>query len=214
MAIAMTASCGCRLLETGYGDDNIMVRSSADAVSATTGAAKSTIAWAGAKVMSFGDDLDADRQKLFISIGEHAAAAYRGHPELPEGYRPLSPAEFEKQRLGLSKTRKARASAYVSPAPRRTTRQSSPSGDPTRPARTSIGCRTGLSTPSKAVAERLSSICTARKSCLPSGARSRTPRSSSQGTPSAAESPRIRRSTFRARETFSAPPTTRREFQA
>ena len=27
MAIAMTASCGCRLLETGYGDDNIVVRS-------------------------------------------------------------------------------------------------------------------------------------------------------------------------------------------
>ena len=52
MAIAMTASCGCRVLETGYGDDNIVVRSSADAVSATTGAAKSTIAWAGAKVMS------------------------------------------------------------------------------------------------------------------------------------------------------------------
>jgi len=99
MAIAMTASCGCRLLETGYGDDNIVVRSSADAVSATTGAAKSTIAWAGAKVMSFGDDLDKDRQKLFISIGEHAAAAYRGHPELPEGYRPLSPAEFEKLAL-------------------------------------------------------------------------------------------------------------------
>ena len=32
MAIAMTASCGCRLLETGYGDDNVVVRSSADAV--------------------------------------------------------------------------------------------------------------------------------------------------------------------------------------
>ena len=80
MAIAMTASCGCRLLETGYGDDNIVVRSSADAVSATASAAKSTVAWAGAKVMSFGDDLDEDRQKLFISIGEHAAAAYRGHP--------------------------------------------------------------------------------------------------------------------------------------
>ena len=99
MAIAMTASCGCRILETGYGDDNIVVRSSADAVSATAGAAKSTVAWAGAKVMSFGDDLDEDRQKLFISIGEHAAAAYRGHPDLPEGYRPLSPAEFEKLAL-------------------------------------------------------------------------------------------------------------------
>ena len=99
MAIAMTASCGCRLLETGYGDDNIVVRSSADAVSATTGAAKSTVAWAGAKVMSFGDDLDEDTQNLFISIGEHAAAAYRGHPALPEGYRPLSPDEYAKLAL-------------------------------------------------------------------------------------------------------------------
>ena len=99
MAIAMTASCGCRLLETGYGDDNVVVRSSADAVSTATGAAKSTVAWAGAKVMSFGDDLDQDRQNLFISIGEHAAAAYRGHPDLPEGYRPLLPDEYAKLAL-------------------------------------------------------------------------------------------------------------------
>jgi len=100
-ALAMTA--GCRLLETGYGDDNVVVQTSANAVSATTGALKSTVAWAGAKVLSFSDDLDGERQKLFIEIGEHAASAYRVVLDLPSGYRPLTADEFAK--LGIASDR-------------------------------------------------------------------------------------------------------------
>lgn len=74
-AMIMAALCGCRLLETGYGDDNAVIRTSADAVSSAGGAARSTLAWADAKVMSYVDDLDPDAQVRFISIGEHAAAA-------------------------------------------------------------------------------------------------------------------------------------------
>ena len=94
---------GCRLLETGYGDDNVVVRTSADAVSSTTGAVKSTVAWTGSKVLSFGDDLATDIQRAFIDIGEHAAAAYRNRPELPDGHRPLSAEEFAA--LGLPSDR-------------------------------------------------------------------------------------------------------------
>ncbi len=92
-ASVLVAFGGCRLLETGYGTDNAIVSGSADAVSATVGAAKSTVSWAGAKILSFGDDLDSDQQRLFIAGAEHAASAYRVHPDLPEGYRPLTDAE-------------------------------------------------------------------------------------------------------------------------
>ena len=89
LSAALALVGGCRVLETGYGDDNAVVRASADAVSTATGAAKSTVAWAGAKVLSFGDDLTPDRHEHFISVGELAAAAYRHHPDLPAGYRAL-----------------------------------------------------------------------------------------------------------------------------
>ena len=77
-----TAVCGCRLLETGYGDENVVVRASADAVSKTAGMARSTTTWAGAKVLSFADDLDSDLHAHFISLGEFSAAAYRNKPEI------------------------------------------------------------------------------------------------------------------------------------
>ena len=94
-AVALAFSAGCRLLETGYGDDNVVVRTSADAVSSATAAAKSTVAWTGARVLSFSDDLEPEQHRRFIAIGEHAAAAYRQvHPMPPEGYRPFSPEEF------------------------------------------------------------------------------------------------------------------------
>lgn len=102
-AIAISALCGCRLLETGYGDDNAVVRTSQDAASATSKAARSTVAWAGAKVRSFGDDLEPELQNRFIVLGEHSAAAYRGGPALPEGFIPLSADEFA--RLGISGSR-------------------------------------------------------------------------------------------------------------
>jgi len=57
-ATSMAAIGGCRVLETGYGDDNAIVRTSADAVSAATDAARSTVAWAGAKTRSFANDLN------------------------------------------------------------------------------------------------------------------------------------------------------------
>ena len=94
IAVAMTAAGGCRILETGYGDDNVVVRTSAAAVSATGGAAKSTTAWAGAKMLSFGDDLEPDRRTRLIELGEFAAAAYRAKGDLPEEFRPLSQDEF------------------------------------------------------------------------------------------------------------------------
>lgn len=102
-AALLTAAGGCRLLETGYGDENIAVRASADAVSAATGAAKSTVSWAGAKVLSFGDDLTPDRHEHFIAVGELAAAAYRNRPDLPNGYKPLSSEDFA--RIGLPPNR-------------------------------------------------------------------------------------------------------------
>ena len=98
LASACLAS-GCRLLETGYGEDNAIVRTSADAVSASTGAARSTVAWTGAKVLSFAHDLDQYRHRQFIEIGEHAASAYRANPDLPDGYRPLSADEFARLSL-------------------------------------------------------------------------------------------------------------------
>lgn len=103
MSTILAAVSGCRVLETGYGDDNVVVRTSADTVSAATGAVKSSVSWAGAKALSFGNDLDKDDQTLFISIGEHASAAYRGNPALPDGYSPLPMDAFEK--LGLPATR-------------------------------------------------------------------------------------------------------------
>ena len=101
--VFLAAASGCRVLETGYGDDNVVVRTSADTMSSASGALKSSVSWAGAKVLSFGNDLDRDRQTLFISIGEHASAAYRVNPSLPDGYIPLPAAEFEK--LGLPSAR-------------------------------------------------------------------------------------------------------------
>lgn len=94
MAIALAATGGCRLLETGYGDDNAVIRKSVDTVSAARGTAKSAVAWTGAQVLSFGDDLDSAQHNRFITIGEHAAAAYRVQPTLPDGYRPFSEEEF------------------------------------------------------------------------------------------------------------------------
>ncbi len=92
-ALALAGSAGCRILETGYGNDNAIVSGSADAMSSTLGAARQSVAWAGAKVLSFGNDLESERQRLFIAGAEHAASAYRVHPDLPEGYRPLTDAE-------------------------------------------------------------------------------------------------------------------------
>ncbi len=99
VAIALAACGGCRILETGYGDDNVVVRTSADTVSSTVGAAKSTVAWAGAKILSFADDLTGDQHKRLILIGEHSASAYRIHPDLPSGFIPLSKDEFAKLAL-------------------------------------------------------------------------------------------------------------------
>ena len=92
--LLLAVCAGCRILETGYGDDNIIVRTSADTVSSAVGTAKSTVSWTGERVLSFADDITGDRQIRLIGIGEHAASAYRNHPNLPEGFRPLSAAEF------------------------------------------------------------------------------------------------------------------------
>ena len=86
-------------METGYGDDIPGVRASADAISATGGAVKSTASWAGTRVLSFGNDLGPGKHEHFIAVGELAAAAYRIHPDLPKGYRPLSDEEFAKLKL-------------------------------------------------------------------------------------------------------------------
>ena len=93
---AMSLLAGCRLLETGYGDDNVVVGASAKVVSDSTDAAKAMVAWTGAKVLSFADDLDPGQHMRFIEIGELAASAYRASPELPKGFRPLSKDEFER----------------------------------------------------------------------------------------------------------------------
>ena len=92
--LALALCGGCRILETGYGEDNVVVRTSADAVSSTVGAAKSTVSWAGATVLSFADDLTPDKHQLFIGMGEHSASAYRVHPDLPSGYVPICKDEF------------------------------------------------------------------------------------------------------------------------
>jgi hypothetical protein len=49
LSAALALVGGCRVLETGYGDDNAVVRASADAVSTAADAAKSTVAWAGVR---------------------------------------------------------------------------------------------------------------------------------------------------------------------
>ena len=103
VAAVLAMLAGCRLLETGYGEDNVVVQTSANAVSATTGALRSTVAWAGMKVLSFSDDLDNVRQMYFIEVGEHASAAYRAVLTLPSGYRPLTSDEFAK--LGIASDR-------------------------------------------------------------------------------------------------------------
>ena len=105
MILALATTAGCRLLETGYGHDNIGVRASADAVSATRETARSTVSWAGATVKSFGEDLGPEKHTLFIAIGELAATAYRLHPDLPDGYRPLSSEEFAKLNLPSNRYR-------------------------------------------------------------------------------------------------------------
>jgi hypothetical protein len=103
VAVALSLFAGCRLLETGYGDDNVAVRSSVKSVSETTDAAKSAVAWTGARVLSFADDLEPGQHRRFIEIGELAASAYRASPELPKGCRPLSKDEFAA--LGISPDR-------------------------------------------------------------------------------------------------------------
>ena len=105
MATALSVASGCRILETGYGDDNVLVRTSADAISSASSATKASVAWTGSKVLSFGNDLNPEKQARFISIGEHASAAYRAHPDLPNGYRPLSAEAFAKLRLPLNRYR-------------------------------------------------------------------------------------------------------------
>ena len=116
MATILSMASGCRILETGYGDDNALVRTSADAVSTASNAAKASVAWTGAKVLSFGDDLDPEKQALFISIGEHAAAAYRAHLDLPDGYRPLSSEAFAKLRLSANRYRYEPATGFLEDA--------------------------------------------------------------------------------------------------
>ena len=103
ISVVLAVFAGCRLLETGYGNDNAVVRPSVKTVSDLTDSAKMMGAWTGAKVLSFTDDLDGDQHSHFIEIGEHAASAYRASPELPRGYSPLSKDEFA--RLGLASDR-------------------------------------------------------------------------------------------------------------
>lgn len=116
-AVAFLALAGgCRILETGYGDDNAVVRASADTVSAGYSAAKRPFSWAGAAVKSFGDDLDPDEQSMCIVCGEHAAAAYRNRPELPEGYRPLSAADASALGLPADRYRYEPETGYLEDA--------------------------------------------------------------------------------------------------
>ena len=117
MTMAGLALCaGCRILETGYGDDNAVVRGASDAVSSTVGAARSTVSWAGATVLSFADDLTPDLHRHFITMGEHAAAAYRNHPDLPEGFRPLSQEEFDSLALPADRYRFEPETGFVEDA--------------------------------------------------------------------------------------------------
>ena len=121
VAIASTLVGGCRLLETGYGDENVMVGTTADSASASASALKSSTSWAGAKVQSFGDDLDSDLHALFIYIGDLAAAAYRTRPEIPEGCQPLSTNDFA--RLALPLMRRSCSPIREVSSVQRTTRQ-------------------------------------------------------------------------------------------
>ncbi len=114
--VVLTAFTGCRLLETGYGNDNVVVQASSTAVSATAGAAKSAVAWTGAKVLSFADDLDHYQHWHFIEIGEHVAAAYRSGPELPRGYRPLSLEEFARLDMASGRYRYEPETGFVEDA--------------------------------------------------------------------------------------------------
>ena len=72
-ATALTALCGCRILETGYGDDNVVVRTSADAVSAAHGTVKSSLAWAD------------DFSKLNLTPGRYRYETDTGFIEDTEG---------------------------------------------------------------------------------------------------------------------------------
>ena len=92
--VLLAAVSGCRILETGYGDDNAAVRAAADAVSETTAAAKSALVWTGENALSFADDLSGEKHEAFILAGEHAAAAYRGGI-LPDGYVPFTSSEVQ-----------------------------------------------------------------------------------------------------------------------
>lgn len=114
--LACAALCGCRLLETGYGDDVAAVRASADAVSAATGAARSAVAWTGAKILSFADDLEPRERVRLIALGEHAAAAYRNRPDLPQGFRPLNAEEYARLGLPEGRYRYEPATGYVEDA--------------------------------------------------------------------------------------------------
>lgn len=115
LAVATTVA-GCRLLETGYGEDNVVVQTSVKAVSTSTDAAKSLVSWTGAKVLSFADDLTSDQHLHFIKVGEHAASAYRVKPELPIGYRPLTAEEFSKLQIPSDRYRYEPETGYVEDA--------------------------------------------------------------------------------------------------
>ena len=116
-ALAALAGIGaCRILETGYGEDNILVRTSADAAAATAGAARSTVSWAGTKVLSFADDLTPEKHQLLIGMGELAAAAYRAHPDLPDGWTPLADGEFAALGLPADRYRYESATGFLEDA--------------------------------------------------------------------------------------------------
>ena len=116
IAAVLTSCAGCRLLETGYGNDNVVVQTATTATSAPTGAAKSTVAWTGAKVRSFADDLNNDQHRHFIEIGEHAASTYRTNPDLPNGYRPLSTDEFARMDLASARYRYEPETGFIDDA--------------------------------------------------------------------------------------------------
>lgn len=105
---------GCRILETGYG--NPVTDGAADAVSGTLGAARSAVTWAGNEALSFGDALEPAHQRIFIAIGGHAASAYRNHPELPEGYKPMDAERFALLNLDPARYSYDPASGYLEDA--------------------------------------------------------------------------------------------------
>ncbi len=116
MPVVLATFAGCRLLETGYGNDNAVVQTSVNAVSDSTDAAKSMVALTGAKVLSFAEDLGNDQHRHFIEIGEHAASAYRANPGLPTGFRPLSKAEFARLDIAPGRYRYEPESGFVEDA--------------------------------------------------------------------------------------------------